>query len=188
MERIVPSFSFFDHGVDDAKQLSHRGNKGYFFCLTSLNEPRIKDLNRLVIANGRQCCHVQSGANACSTAENRPFASHFSRVPVNGSYANKSGYRSSGKCSKLRNLSKKARDCRISDAFDGVEKFRQFNKMDLNVLPHLNINEFKLSVQGANNALNAFHYRWMGCVDAISLRDQHGYQLATTDPTRAVRT
>jgi hypothetical protein len=42
MESIVPFLTFFDHGIDDSKQFSHRGDQGYLFGFPYQDKTRVE--------------------------------------------------------------------------------------------------------------------------------------------------
>lgn len=178
MESIVPFLTFFDHGIDDSKQFSHRGDQGYLFGFPYQDKTRVEGFKCRVETNCAECRHIQSGSHTGTPAKNRAPTTHFARISVNRGDAHKSTYLSSSEVPEFRNVSQQACNGRWAYTFDRTEQCGQINKMLLNVLFYLNINEFKLAVQCTNKALNAFHHYWMGGVKSVSFCNKHPHQLS----------
>ena len=103
MNRRVPRFARFDHGVQDSQQLAHAGYEGDLFWFACSNQAIVEDLDHWVVTRGDQRGHVEHMSHAASTKDGTP-TSHDAGIAIEWRHADERADLAARQPAQLRHL------------------------------------------------------------------------------------
>ena len=118
----LPCGAVFEHGSQDAQQLSHVGGQCHLFGFTHLQESQVECLDGRIVPSGYQSTHVKRPTHFGPSAPYATFSPELSTVPVERGHAHQGSDFLAVERSQLWQTGQQDTRQDISDTWDALEQ------------------------------------------------------------------